>query len=61
MSELLHVVVDNETGQELEREWYGPSAFKCGTEWAFGNRNYEISHRRRESDDTVRVFVQEVY
>jgi hypothetical protein len=60
-AELLYVVINNETGEELEREWYGVTAFKCGSELTRNGRTFEVSHRVRESDDTVRVFLQEVW
>lgn len=57
--ELLFVVVNNETGEEIEREWYGVAAFKCGEEITRDGRSFEVSHRVREADDVVRVFLQE--
>jgi hypothetical protein len=56
MNEILNVVVDKYTGEELEREWYPPNHFKKGSDYGW---NHTVDSIRVEDEETVRVFVRE--
>lgn len=59
--EVLFIVLNNETGETLERDWYPVGSFKGGTERSYKGHDYVVSHRVADDAETVRVFLEEVY